>query len=156
MPNDVDELDDLSVAFFLLPIEVFNMLYEDLARLSDDAKASQLMYDKGFACGKLIINKIHNYDTKEEFLTNLNDVWIEVGLGIIGVVEENGNEYVFQCAESNEAKAWGLKGMKTCNFSCGYLAGMISAVTGTRHKCIEEACYSNRDGFCLYKVVPEH
>lgn len=150
---EADELSALSVSFFLMPIDMLRSIYDDFERVACEKEARITLFKHGFDCGQLIIRRIHNYDCMEDFLKNLPDIWIEMGLGIITVVPGKDGSTVFECTESNEAKARGNIGKFACNFSRGYLAGMITAATGKTHDCEETLCISRGDDICSFRVI---
>ncbi len=140
------------VSFLLMPTVFFRSVHKQFEKAVGTEEADRIMHDRGFECGELIIKRIHNYETLEELLLNISDVWIEIGLGIITFDGEENGVMTFECAESNEAKGMGLTGRSSCHFSLGYLDGMLSSVTGKSYQSVETLCVSKGDPICKFKL----
>jgi predicted hydrocarbon binding protein len=140
-------------SYFLMHGQALKDLREELDNIVGDALSKGLLFRYGFRCGECIANSIGIHTTKSAISKVLPEVWSEVGLGRI-VIKLNPSGKIFAIIEDAiEAEANGKRGKPSCDFTRGYLAGLVSSLMKKSYYCIEEKCVSKGDAFCKYLLT---
>lgn len=139
------------VAFFLMPVDILKGVHDELSEILGSESALKILYNCGFRSGKSIVVEMNidfpDLDTLKETLPEL---WLQMGIGVFHIEELEKDHILLDCAESNEAVALGYTGEKSCNLTCGFIAGMISSLLENKYKCEEKTCVSNGDEQCVF------
>lgn len=142
------------IAFFMMPIEILKDLHQDFGNLIGERLTNIILFQAGFRSGFGIIRRMDvKCETVDAISPSLPNLWIELGLGLLEVVEATPERIVVVCNESKEALAMGRTGKPSCHLTSGYLAGVISALLGQHYQCRELECLSEGDTQCKYEIV---
>ena len=146
--------DDIYLTeFYIMPIEGLATLRKELTGLVDEDVAGGVLFRYGYRSGYEIMKKL-NLDAGMDNLSEMfEEIWHEIGLGRARLISENGRmSVVFE--ESLEAKANGSRTVPSCDFTRGYLAGIISRILGKKYYATEEKCISMGNDVCLFRLSP--
>jgi len=148
MPDDI-----YLTEFYIMPIEGLATLRKELTGLVDEDVAGGVLFRYGYRSGYEIMKKL-NLDAGMDNLSEMfEEIWHEIGLGRAHLISENGRmSVVFE--ESLEAKANGSRTVPSCDFTRGYLAGIISRILGKKYYATEEKCISMGNDVCLFRLSP--
>jgi predicted hydrocarbon binding protein len=80
----------------------------------------------------------------------LPNLWAEIGFGRMDLKKGRNEKYSLNLYESIEAEAMGEVGQPSCDFTRGYLAGIVSELSGKSYHCKEEKCVSHGDEHCRF------
>jgi predicted hydrocarbon binding protein len=141
------------VAFFLMPVDILKGIHEELTELLGSETASKILYNCGFRSGKNIVKDMNiDFPDLETLSSTLPELWLQMGIGVFNIEKLDVVHVVLRCEESNEAVALGYTARKSCDLTCGYLAGMISTIFGKEFECVEESCISGGDSQCVFDL----
>lgn len=149
MEEDADD----QLSFFAMPSEMFSSIRDELQFIIGEKGANGLLFRSGIRCGKsimrkvVIFNKMRNEPTK-----NISAIWREIGFGRLVLNKLSDGEYVAIVMDSIEALAIGDIDKPSCNFTRGFLTGILTVLTKKEYYSIEEKCISKGDKFCTYHV----
>jgi len=142
-------------SYFLMHGTALKDLRVELDNVVGDALSKGLLFRFGFRCGECIAKSIGIHPKKSDISRVLPEVWSEVGLGRIVIKRTRSGKISAIIEDAIEAEANGLKGKPSCDFTRGYLAGLVSSLLGKSYYCIEEKCISKGDSFCKYVLTKE-
>ncbi len=149
-PDDTGTL----IAFFMMPIEILKDLHSDFGNLIGKRLTNVILFQAGYRSGFGIIQRMQvNCARAEGLHTTLPSLWIELGLGLLDIVEATKERIAVVCSESKEAMAMGETGKPSCNLTSGYLAGVVSALLGNEYGCRETECLSAGDDECKFELT---
>jgi predicted hydrocarbon binding protein len=137
-----------SLPFFVMPGIALQHLREELEIVEGDQRARHMLYRYGQRCGKALVESFGlSCSNLAEVKSVLEPVWMEAGLSRMKVQSLEESEMVVNLEESVEAK-----GGKGCDFSRGYLSGIVSQLTGKRFEVDEVECISSGYMMCVMQV----
>ena len=137
-----------SLPFFVMPGIALQHLREELEIVEGDQRARHMLYRYGQRCGKALVESFGlSCSNLAEVRSVLEPVWMEAGLSRMKVQSLEESEMVVNLEESVEAK-----GGKGCDFSRGYLSGIVSQLTGKRFEVDEVECISSGYMMCVMQV----
>ncbi len=132
-----------------MPAAALLSLREELDLISE-GRAGETLERTGFKAGMTLVSTL---DVPPPSLENFSEVftqlWSESGLSRTKVVRVSADEIVVTFDESAEA----ARGYK-CDFTRGYLAGIVTALLGRRYKASELVCMSQKAERCVHHLVP--
>lgn len=137
-------------AFFIMPAEALVTLREELSPLASDLAVRAILFRYGFRSGEACMQSMGIRAKKGKLPEILPDLWGEIGLGRLSVSKGRKKGFALELNESIEAEVMGKVGQATCDFTRGYLAGMVSYLSGRRYHCQEEKCISKGDKHCTF------
>jgi predicted hydrocarbon binding protein len=142
-------MKEIGNPFFIMPGSALLDLREELELIEDKA-ASDTLERYGYRAG---VGLIKTLKVKADDLQQLGDmlpqIWMETGLSRINHLEISEAEIKAGFEESLEA-AHGRK----CDFTRGYLAGIVSTLTGRRYQATEIECASTGAKQCIHVLRP--
>jgi predicted hydrocarbon binding protein len=144
------DLEKASIAFFIMPAEALITLRAELSPLASDLAVRAILFRYGFRSGESCMQRLGIKAKEEKFSEVLPDLWDEIGLGRLSLKKSKKESFALQLNESIEASVMGKVGQASCDFTRGYLAGVISQLTGKRYHCREEECISRGDAHCKF------
>ncbi len=155
MPGKTEEdNEDYSLSFFLMPIDILQGIHDELKEVLGPIIASSILFRSGSRSGRSIVSRLGLSAMDSSTISSkLPDLWIQLGLGIFELVDQDGSRFSVRCLESNEAKALGKRDAPSCHLTRGYLAGIISSITTDEYDCIETSCISNGDNECFFELT---
>jgi predicted hydrocarbon binding protein len=132
-----------------MPAAALLSLREELELLSE-GRAGETLERTGFKAGMTLVSTL---DVPPPPLDNFSEVfsqlWSESGLSRTKVVRVSADEIVVTFDESVEA----ARGRR-CDFTRGYLAGIVSGLLGRRYKASELVCMSQGAERCVHHLTP--
>ncbi len=136
-------------SFFVLPEQALADLREELEIIEDEA-AGGTLERFGFRAGVGLVKSLdigcESYDELEEVLPQL---WAETGLSNIEIVKLEEDEILVTLYDSLEASRG-----RRCDFSLGYLSGIVSYLMGSTHQGEEISCRSTGARECRHRITP--
>ncbi len=138
-----------------MPAEAINSLRSELSNLVGEKLAKGALFRFGYRCGEALIERVKPQDSTEKELSEvLPKVWGGTGLGKIVKIEEiSDKEVIVEQEDSAEARAIGSAQMPVCDYTRGYLAGIANMLTKNKFYCVEEACISEGQNRCIFKLI---
>jgi len=135
--------------FFVMPGSALLDLREELELIEDD-KARETLARYGYRAGVGLIRALEiEISSMEELKAVLPQIWSETGLSRMNINEATESEIVIAFEESIEAAQ-----KRKCDFTRGYLAGMVSSLLKRRYEAMEEACISEGVQKCIHHLRP--
>jgi predicted hydrocarbon binding protein len=84
----------------------------------------------------------------------LPEIWVHTGLGsIVRVQELSEDELEVELEDSTEAVFAGTSSEPMCDFTRGYLAGVMNRVMKKKFYCIEAPCLSEGAPRCIFQML---
>ena len=145
-------LEKVSTAFFIMPAEALLTLREELSPLASELAIRAILFRYGFRSGEACMQRIGINVKEGKLLEILPDLWDEIGLGRLSLTKSSKKGFALHLNESIEANAIGEVGQASCDFTRGYLAGIVSSLSGKRYHCKEEICISRGDTHCSFHL----
>ncbi|HVO77856.1 MAG TPA: DUF835 domain-containing protein [Methanomassiliicoccales archaeon] len=135
--------------FFVMPGSALLDLREEL-ELIEDKEAGETLERYGYRAGVGLIGVLDvAAENEAELPEMLPQIWSETGLGRMNLKKATRGEIVVEVEESIEA----FHG-RHCDFTRGYLAGIVSSLLDTRYSATEQECISDGKERCLHVLVP--
>ncbi|MDW5564106.1 MAG: DUF835 domain-containing protein [Methanomassiliicoccus sp.] len=132
-----------------MPAAALFSLREELELLAEE-HAGETLERTGFKAGMTLVSILEVPPTSlEHFPEVFTQLWSESGLSRSSVVKATAEEIVVTFDESVEA----ARGRK-CDFTRGYLAGIVSGLLGRRYQATEMACMSQGAERCTHQLTP--
>jgi predicted hydrocarbon binding protein len=135
--------------YFAMPASALIHLREELQIMMGDQYSKEALYRYGQRCGEALVEKVGIKCTAEELKGLFNDLWFEVGLGRPSLDKSTDDEIVVMFEESIEVSP-----KNSCDYTRGYLAGVVSAILGRRYAAIETTCISDGAPCCTHVLKP--
>ncbi len=144
------------VAFFLMPVDILKGVHDELSEILGPETASKIIYNCGVRSGKnIVIDMNIEFPDLDALSNTLPELWLQMGIGVFHIEKLDEDHVKIVCEESNEAIALGYTETKSCNLTCGYLAGMISTLLDKKFKCSEDSCTCAGDPQCVFDLTLE-
>jgi len=135
--------------FFVMPGSALLDLREEL-ELIEDKEAGETLERYGYRAGVGLIGVLDVAAENESDLAGmLPQIWSETGLGRMKLIKSSRGEIVVEIEESIEA----FHG-RHCDFTRGYLAGIVSSLLDTRYHAVEKECISDGKDHCVHVLIP--
>lgn len=135
--------------FFVMPGSALRDLRDELD-LMEGAAGSETMERYGYRCGVGLVRTLAiECDGIDHLRDVLKQIWAETGLSRMEVDLITENEMVITFADSIEAD-----GGHTCDFTKGYLIGIVSTLMGRRYEGREVSCISDGSHRCVHVLTP--
>ena len=136
------------LSFFAMPGVALAHLREELEIVEGDQRARLMLYRYGQRCGRALVESFGlSCEDLAEVKSVVEPVWMEAGLSRIRIESLQESEMIVNLEESVEASEG-----KTCEFSRGYLSGIVSQLTGKRYEVDEVECVSAGYMTCVMQV----
>lgn len=143
----------LGTPFFIMPAEALITLRQELSPLASELAVRAILFRYGFRSGEACMQSMGIKIKKEEELMEiLPDLWDEIGLGRLTLIDNVKGGFALELNESIEANVMGNVGGASCDFTRGYLAGMISSLSNKKYHCREKNCISKGDEHCTFHL----
>lgn len=137
-----------SLPFFVMPGVALAHLREELEIVEGDQRARYMLYRYGQRCGRALVESFGlSCANLGEVKSVMEPIWMEAGLSRMRIESLQEGEMVVNLEESVEAKEG-----KSCDFSRGYLSGIVSQLTGKRYEVDEVECVSSGYMACVMQV----
>lgn len=146
--------EEMNVSFFVMSGDALRSLNDELQIQIGDMEAAALLERYGFRCGESLVQSVgYTCEDIDELGETLPGLLIETGLGRAEARKITAGEIIIEFEESVEANHLGKKENASCNFTRGYLAGVISSLLNTKYDAMEESCQCRGDPVCVHKIV---
>jgi predicted hydrocarbon binding protein len=146
--------EEANVSFFVMSGDALRSLNDELQILIGEQAAGELLERFGFRCGEGLVQSIgYTCEKIEELKDTLPGLMIETGLGRSKTTKITEDEIIIEFEESLEALAKGKSDKARCNFTKGYLAGVLSTLFDARFDGTEDSCTCKGDGVCIHRLV---
>lgn len=150
-PDVNSDVSNYTTAFFILPAEALITLRDELEPLANEDVIRAIIFRYGFRSGDACVESM-GIKTKnlKQFKNLLPDIWEEVGLGRLHLDKFTEDSIELRLSESIEGIVLGDTQKTSCDFTRGYLAGVVSNLLGKMYHCKEEECVSAGDDQCAF------
>ena len=146
--------EETSVSFFVMSGDALRSLADELQIMLGEKGASALLERYGYRCGESLVQSVgYSCASVEELQDTLPGILIETGLGRAAMKNISVDEIIIEFDESVEATHLGKKEGASCNFTRGYLAGVISSLFDSHYDGIEDTCKCRGDANCVHRIV---
>ena len=150
----LDGNEAVSTPFFIMPAASLQTLRDELTPLTSELAVRAILFRYGFRSGEACMHSMGIKAINSQELPDiLPDLWDEIGLGRLTVKRGGKTTFSLELSESIEGKVIGDVGQASCDFTRGYLAGLISYLSGRRYHCKEKKCISRGDGYCSFVLT---
>lgn len=136
-------------SFFVLPGHALADLREELEIIEEEGAGGTLErfgFRAGVGLAKSLDIECESYNQLSQVLPQL---WAETGLSNIEITKIEEGEILLNLYDSLEASRG-----RRCDFSRGYLAGIVSSLTGRAHQAEEISCRSAGARECRHRITP--
>ncbi|MFO7618458.1 MAG: DUF835 domain-containing protein [Thermoplasmata archaeon] len=146
--------EENTVSFFVMSGHALRSLHDELQILLGEKDASALLERYGHRCGESLVQSVgYSCENIQEMEDILPGILIETGLGRAATTKITEDEIIIEFDESVEANHLGKKTGIGCNYTRGYLAGVISSLLDARYDGIEDTCKCRGDKNCVHRIV---
>ena len=148
---DMTGYEDKATQYYLIPPMVLSRMYDDFSPLVGPKKTRQILNSSGYRCGEKMALGL-DIDTSDRQLMEgaLQELLIQLGLGVLKLEEYTSDRVVITCGDSNEAKGMGERPHPSCNFTTGYIRGLLEILMSVTFDTTEEECISVGADRCRY------
>lgn len=146
----VDDYDGLEISgsFFVMPIAALKTLRKELDRLLGDEVSATILFRHGYLSGRELGEKLDIKMDMETIVKELGNIWAEVGIGRMVNTRLNNGSIIIVITHSPEVRV--SKSRPYCDFTRGYLSGLVSALTHMKYMGTEEECASVNGERCVF------
>ena len=138
-------------AFFIMPAEALPTLRSELSPLASEMAVKAILFRYGFRCAEACVQSMNIEEMNAKKIKDmLPSLWDEIGLGRLSMDVIDNEGFTLELNEPIEAEANGDMELASCDFTRGYLAGIVSYLSGKGYHCKEEECVSLGDSHCTF------
>ena len=128
----------------------FLRLYKS-ALLSAGISLDDVLFDQGYELGKRVFSEMVSGETLEEVLRSLAQLWEELELGTVEVLEAGDAARIlvrdcYQCMHMPNV------GKPLCATDEGIIAGILEGKLGTRFRVKEVECWGTGKEYCEFEI----
>lgn len=135
--------------FFVMPGSALIDLREEL-ELIEDEKAKETLARYGYRAGVGLIKSLEvEVSSFEQLKEVLPQLWSETGLGRMQLMDADQESITVALEESIEASHG-----RRCDFTRGYLSGMVSTLMRRRYEAHETECIAEGKQRCVHQLRP--
>jgi len=138
-----------------IPGDAIHSLRLELSNLLGKKLAAGVLFRFGYHCGESLAGGYVQGQAGDVSIAKLlEEVWVHTGLGTIaGVQEISEDEMELELEESTEALSAGSSAEPVCDYTRGYLAGVVNKVLGAKFYCVETSCMSQGAPRCTFQML---
>ena len=137
--------------FFVMYGEAIKTLQDELVAVLGTALSKSFLFRFGYKCGKINAREMGLNAHGKDALQYLGEIWMEMGLARPVSIEDKGKEVTIHLKETLESSFGG----KGCDFTRGFLGGLMAGITNQPHFCKENQCVSKGAEVCVFTLVEE-
>jgi predicted hydrocarbon binding protein len=146
--------ENYTTAFFILPAEALITLRDELEPLANEDVIRAIIFRYGYRSGDACVESMDlSAKNPKQLKGLLPDIWEEVGLGRLHFDGHEKDTIAIRLSESIEGIVMGDTGRTSCDFTRGYLAGVVSHLLGKMYHCKEEECISQGKSNCAFLLT---
>lgn len=143
------------IPFVALPIDIFTSIREMLKEHGLEDKDEDFFKELGFRCGRAVVKRTgFTWESDEQLAAALVSLWAEVGIGRLTAKDVDKGGVAAEVTDSVESMALGNMGEPSCFFTRGYIAGVVSELSGREHMTVEDQCVCEGHQKCVFTVIP--
>lgn len=143
------------IPFVALPVDIFTSMREILSKYDLDDKDEEFFNDLGNSCGKAVVRRTGiTWESDEQLADALSSLWAEVGIGRLTAKDVDKGGVAAEVTETVESLALGNVGEPSCFFTRGYIAGVVTELSGNEHMTVEDQCVCEGHQKCVFTVIP--
>lgn len=138
-----------------IPGDAIHSLRMELSNLLGAKLAAGVLFRFGYHCGEALAGQYALDEESEVSIAKLlPEIWGHTGLGSIASVQEpSEDEMELELEESTEALSAGSSPEPVCDYTRGYLAGVVNRLLGKKFYCIEASCLSEGAPRCTFQML---
>lgn len=140
----------------IIPIGMFWAMWNGFESILTPSGLAAVLYDTGKKVGEYIatrlseIYNLHNTElVKAVFQASQATGWAIAEVNNLDSEQLSGTVILHDCFE---AAAWRKKTQKACNWTRGYIAGVMSKVFGKPVEAVEVKCSATGDEYCEFNI----
>jgi len=124
-------------------------LREELEITEGDEKTREILRRYGNRCGEALVAVVELKCDLTELQQHFPTLWLESGLSRAALKETSTEKIIIELEESIEASSG-----EHCNFTRGYLEGVLSSLLSRNLSSEEVRCISDGSEVCVFHVTP--
>jgi predicted hydrocarbon binding protein len=137
--------------FFIMYGEAIKTLQDELVSVLGIALARSFLFRFGYKCGFVTAREMGLQGHGTQAIEHLGEIWMEIGLARPVSIEQKKNGLVLKVTETLESAHDG----NGCDFTRGFLGGLMASITNVPHYSIESQCVSKGADACVFEVSEE-
>ncbi len=137
--------------FFIMSGEAIKTLQDELMAVLGAALARSFLFRFGYKCGHINARDLNLTAQGRGAINYLEEIWMEMGLARPKSITVKGDVVEIILLETLES-TYGGKG---CDFTRGFLGGLMAGITNQPHFCTEEKCVSKGGKHCVFRLTEE-
>ena len=143
------------IPFVALPVDMFTAIGDMLGEYGLDDKSEEFFEKLGIKCGRAVVRRTgFTWESDEQLADALVSLWVEVGIGRLTAKDVDKGGVAAEVTDSVESLALGSVGEPSCFFTRGYIAGVVSELSGREHMTVEDQCVCEGHPKCVFTVIP--
>jgi predicted hydrocarbon binding protein len=144
--------DEKDSGFFIMYRESIKTLQDEMIAIVGLALARSIMFRYGFKCGNMSAREMGlGGQGRAHMVEYFTEIWMEIGLARPSSIKQKDSDLIITLKETLESTHSG----RGCDFTRGYLAGMMTSISGTSYYCSETKCVSSGDKSCVFLLSEE-
>jgi len=143
------------IPFVALPVDVFTAIREMLVEYGLSDKDEEFFKELGVRCGKAVVQRTgFKWESDDQLAEALVSLWAEVGIGRLTAKDVDKGGVAAEVTDTIESLALGNVGDSSCFFTRGYIAGVVTELSGHEHMTVEDQCVCEGHQKCVFTVIP--
>ena len=143
------------IPFVALPVDIFTAIRDMLGEYDLDDKEEEFFKELGVRCGKAVVKRTgFSWESDDQLADALSSLWAEVGIGRLTAKDVDKGGVAAEVTETIESLALGNVGEPSCYFTRGYIAGVVTELSGREHMTVEDQCVCEGHQKCVFTVIP--
>ena len=143
------------IPFVALPVDVFTAIREMLVEYGLSDKDEEFFKELGIRCGKAVVRRTgFKWESDDQLADALVSLWAEVGIGRLTAKDVDKGGVAAEVTDTVESLALGNVGDPSCFFTRGYIAGVVTELSGQEHMTVEDQCVCEGHQKCVFTVIP--
>lgn len=143
------------IPFVALPVDIFTAIRDMLVEHGLKEKDEEFFKELGARCGKAVVRRTgFTWESDEQLAAALVSLWAEVGIGRLNAKDVDKGGVAAEVTDTVESLALGNVGEPSCFFTRGYIAGVVSELSGREHMTVEDQCVCEGHQKCVFTVIP--
>ena len=143
------------IPFVALPVDIFTAIREMLKQHGLEDKDEEFFKELGVRCGKAVVKRTgFKWESDDQLADALVSLWAEVGIGRLTAKDVDKGGVAAEVTDTIESIALGNVGDPSCFFTRGYIAGVVSELSGREHMTVEDKCVCEGHPKCVFTVIP--
>lgn len=137
--------------FFVLSSEAIDALQDELYGVIGDELTRRVLYNFGFKSGYTASHGVEIEGGPKNPADYIYELWMQMGVARPTAIEVQGTSIRLTVRETIESG----DGKNNCDFTRGFLAGLVTYIKGTLYRCEEDRCVSSGDEKYVFTAVQD-